>query len=102
MCFACSELCHTEALQPDITQLLIQYNIVGNARATDDWVETNSPITIDDIPSIDDDQDQGSAFASASASASASGSASENNTPKKNKGVSSAETINGSKKLKAK
>ena len=58
----------------------------------------NSPITIDDIPSIDDDQDQGSA----SASASASGSASENNTPKKNKGVSSAETINGSKKLKAK
>ena len=98
MCFACSELCHTEALQPDITELLIQYNIVGNARATDDWVETNSPITIDDIPSIDDDQDQGSA----SASASGSGSASENNTPKKNKGVSSAETINGSKKLKAK
>ena len=69
---------------------------------SEDWVETNSPITIDDIPSIDDDQDQGSAFASASASASASGSASENNTPKKNKGVSSAETINGSKKLKAK
>ena len=65
---------------------------------SEDWVETNSPITIDDIPSIDDDQDQGSA----SASASASGSASENNTPKKNKGVSSVETINGSKKLKAK
>ena len=65
---------------------------------SDDWVETNSPITIDDIPSIDDDQDQGST----SASATASGSASENNTPKKNKSVGSAETINGSKKLKPK
>jgi len=31
MCFACSALCHTEALQPDITELLLQYNIVGNA-----------------------------------------------------------------------
>jgi hypothetical protein len=57
---------------------------------SDEWEETDSPITIDDIPSIDDAEDKGSSSASGSATT----------TPKKNKEGADPETTNPGKKAR--
>jgi hypothetical protein len=57
---------------------------------SDEWEETDSPITIDDIPSIDDAEDKGSSSASGSATT----------TPKKTKEGADPETTNPGKKAR--